>query len=228
MSIIKSTAQISFFLQILTYIATMYVFFFMYTPALLYVFQLLKIEIAVNTIEGIFYYWMINSFSKISNITAYRYYDWAISTPLMLFVLMAYIRLKDEKNKIDNMEELLKKDGFVILSVLLLNWFMLLTGYLNEIKLMNKYMSTIIGFVPFALMFWIIYDYFDVNTMKSGVYYGFIYFVIVWAIYGLAAIMGYNMKNVMYNILDLFAKNVTSIFIILVIISMYKKEEEKI
>jgi len=64
--------------------------------------------------------------------------------------------------------------------------------------------------------------------MKSAVYYGFIYFVIVWAIYGLAAIMGYNMKNVMYNILDLFAKNVTSIFIILVIISMYKKEEEKI
>ena len=161
MNIIKSTAQISFFLQILTYIATIYVFFFMYTPALLYVFQLLKIEIAVNTIEGIFYYWMINSFSKISNITAYRYYDWAISTPLMLFVLIAYIRLTDEKNKIDNMEELLKKDGFVILSVLLLNWFMLLTGYLNEIKLMNKYMSTIIGFVPFVLMFWIIYDYFD-------------------------------------------------------------------
>ena len=146
----------------------------------------------------------------------------------MLFVLIAYIRLKDEKNKIDNMEELLKKDGFVILSVLLLNWFMLLTGYLNEIKLMNKYMSTIIGFVPFVLMFWIIYDYYDLQNFDTTVYYGFIYFVIVWAIYGLAAIMGYNMKNVMYNILDLFAKNVTSIFIILVIISMYKKEEEKI
>jgi bacteriorhodopsin len=35
----------------------------------------------------------------------------------------------------------------------------------------------------------------------------------VWAIYGVAAVLPYHIKNTMYNILDIFAKNFFGIFL---------------
>jgi bacteriorhodopsin len=46
----------------------------------------------------------------------------------------------------------------------------------------------------------------------------FYYMVFVWSLYGLAALQNYNIKNIMYNILDLFSKNFFSLFIAYLII----------
>ena len=46
---------------------------------------------------------------------------------------------------------------------------------------------------------------------KSGLLL-FYYFVVVWALYGVAALMSYKWKNVGYNILDLFSKNFFGLF----------------
>jgi bacteriorhodopsin len=41
----------------------------------------------------------------------------------------------------------------------------------------------------------------------------------VWFIYGLAALMSYKTKNIMYNILDLFAKNFFGIYLGIVVLN---------
>ena len=54
--------------------------------------DLLRVELFVQIIEFIFYIWLIYYFNKIShNITPVRYLDWAITTPLMLITLAAYL-----------------------------------------------------------------------------------------------------------------------------------------
>jgi bacteriorhodopsin len=96
---------------------------------------------------------------------------------------------------------------------------MLYFGYISELGKINAKISTFLGFIPFIIMFYIIYEKyakftsFGINT--------FIYFVSIWALYGLAAIMNYNIKNIMYNILDLFAKNFFALFLAYVLIYNY-------
>lgn len=54
--------------------------------------DLLKVELFVQVIEFIFYVWLILYFSKVSQrITTFRYLDWAITTPLMLITLSAFL-----------------------------------------------------------------------------------------------------------------------------------------
>ena len=54
--------------------------------------DLLKVELFVQIIEFMFYIWLFYYFSKVStNITPYRYADWAVTTPLMLITLSAFL-----------------------------------------------------------------------------------------------------------------------------------------
>ena len=45
----------------------------------------------------------------------------------------------------------------------------------------------------------------------------FWYFVSVWSLYGVAALFPYNLKNIFYNILDLFAKNFFGLYLAYII-----------
>jgi bacteriorhodopsin len=171
-------------------------------------------ELIVQIIEFGFYIWMVFNFNSIKNITPIRYYDWMITTPTMLITFMFYL------NFLGNQEQNIKSDSFltelknqwkIVLNVLLLNWGMLLSGYIGEQNIVSYLTSTFVGFVPFLLMFYIIYNNFAVQT-KEGQQI-FWYFSGVWAIYGIAALLPYKIKNSMYNILDLFSKNFFGLFL---------------
>jgi bacteriorhodopsin len=60
-------------------------------------------------------------------------------------------------------------------------------------------------------MFKIIYEEYAKDTNIAQI----IYYVsfITWGLYGVAAALPFNQKNTMYNILDLFAKNVYGLFL---------------
>ena len=54
--------------------------------------DLLNVELFVQCIEFIFYIWLFYYFNQVSrNITPFRYLDWAITTPLMLITLSAFL-----------------------------------------------------------------------------------------------------------------------------------------
>jgi len=185
-------------------------------PSKIYILkQLLFVEVVVQVIEGSFYlYWLYN-FKNIPNITPKRYVDWVITTPTMLITLICYLIFLQykEKNMSDQLElfSLVKENFNSIMNVLSLNWLMLFFGYISEINLIPTTAGVLLGFIPFLLYYYIIYTKYAIRS-KDGINI-FLYFFFFWSLYGVAALFSYNIKNMFYNILDLFAKNFLSVFL---------------
>ena len=178
--------------------------------------QLLILELFVQFIEASFYiYWFYN-FTNIVNVTPTRYFDWALTTPTMLITLIFYlIYLKNKDNNVEDpldFFELFNQEFYTIIIVLILNWVMLLFGYLGEINLMPVLLGVSLGFIPFLIYYYIIYKKYAILTNNEGLTM-FLYFFIIWTLYGVVAILPYQIKNMCYNILDLFSKNFFGIFL---------------
>ena len=60
--------------------------------------ELLKIELGVQTVEFIYYFWMVQNIDNFENITPTRYFDWFVTTPTMLVTLMAYLDTQNTSN----------------------------------------------------------------------------------------------------------------------------------
>jgi len=183
-------------------------------PSFMLLHELLIMEFIVQAIEFSFYIWMVYNFNVIKNITPIRYYDWMITTPTMLITFIFYLKFladREQNRKSESFLTEIKNNWKVVLNVILLNWAMLLSGYLGEQHLFSHLVTTLVGFMPFLLMFYIIYKNFAIHTLQGQKI--FWYFSGVWAIYGIAALLPYKIKNSMYNILDLFAKNFFGLFL---------------
>ena len=178
--------------------------------------DLLRVELVVQTVEFIFYLWLIYYFSKVSqNITPFRYLDWAITTPLMLITLSAFLNHNGSTSS-SLIDFLLNHKGSMII-IVLLNAAMLLFGLIGEFGYLSPYTSTALGFIPFVLNFKYIKDTFlpsSEDKLKNALFY---WFVVSWALYGVFALMNYTTKNTGYNILDIFSKNFFGLFLAYVV-----------
>jgi len=119
-----------------------------------------------------------------------------------------------EQSKNENTEslfEIIQNNTSTLLPIFALNTMMLGFGYLEEMGKINKLLGISLGFIPFFWMFWLIYDrYARFTEIGRTTFY---YFSFIWALYGVAAFMSYRIKNIAYNILDLFSKNFFGIFL---------------
>jgi hypothetical protein len=215
------TLVISIIVQITTGIIEMGAFFIKVPTIYLIIKQLLIIELIVQFFEGIFYFWLAYNFTKVLNITPKRYIDWIITTPSMLITLMIYLiylskRVDNNTNELDFFT-LFKNNLTIFIPVVLLNWLMLLFGYLGEMKIIPVLLGVFLGFIPFLIYYYIIYV--NYVTQKEGTNLLFWYFFFFWSLYGFAAVLPYYIKNSFYNILDLFAKNFFGIFLSYIIFS---------
>ena len=217
-----STLLISVIVQIITGIIEIITGLFInVSPEYKIIKQLLYLEIFVQFIEGLFYFWLLYNINTVFNVTPKRYIDWFITTPTMLVTLIFYLTyLNYRENNRDttnlNFYELAVEDKKMILTVLALNWSMLFFGYLGEMKIIPTLSGVILGFVPFLIYYYIIYEKYAVHS-KKGLHI-FWYFFIFWLLYGIVAILPYYLKNALYNILDLFAKNFFGIFLSYILI----------
>ena len=91
MNIIYITGILSLIIQIITGIFDYYILNLQITPNLKLLRELLFVEFIVQLVEGCFYIWMVMNFSKISNITPNRYFDWFFTTPTMLITYSIYL-----------------------------------------------------------------------------------------------------------------------------------------
>ena len=87
-----------------------------------------------------------------------RYYDWVITTPLMLLATIMYMKyLEFRENKIDPQGSIIKFNDFLrensvnISKITVSNFIMLVFGYLGEIDIMDIVNSVIFGSVFFLL-----------------------------------------------------------------------------
>ena len=215
------TLIISIIVQLITGTIEIGVFFIKVPAAFYLIRELLILELVVQIIEGTFYFWLAYNFTKIINVTPKRYIDWFITTPTMLITLMLYLIYLNKRNKDETHEleifTLLKENSNIIIPVVILNWLMLLFGYLGEMKIIPVLFGIILGFIPFLIYYYMIYVNY-VSENNSG-YLLFWYFFFFWSLYGLVAVLPYYIKNAFYNILDLFAKNFFGLFLSYIIFS---------
>ena len=187
--------------------------------------DILTVELSVQIIEAIFYIWLVSRIkSNDTGITKYRYFDWFITTPIMLITLMAYLNHNKDVNKSTNKSYRIwdffsdhRKD---ILIVIGLNALMLILGLIGELGYIHIFITTSLGFIPFVVYFYHIWKNYVNN--QSGIQLGrfkiiFWYFVVFWSLYGIAAFLPHTPKNVMYNFLDIFAKNILGVILVFII-----------
>lgn len=167
--------------------------------------HVMNLETCISIIAGYFYSLFISQIENYgkedkpvdwSDITKTRYIDWVCTTPLMLFTLCIVLGIHTK----------VKVPLLVILSVIALNYVMLYIGYLGEINVLSRWTSSCLGFVPFHIMFYIIYvvfvspKYVFANQVLFWIYF------IVWSLYGMVYMLNEELKNITTNILDLIAK----------------------
>ena len=180
--------------------------------------DVLKMETIVQFVELAFYSWLVYNLGSLpDNVTSLRYLDWNITTPIMLIATVLYMRynqMKDE-GKIAKTQEILERDKKILIRIVVFNFLMLLFGLLGELNYLSTYISFPLGFIFFYLSFnEIKVNYVGENLTNINLYY-FLFFV--WALYGVAALFGHELKNTSYNILDIFSKNFYGLFIFYVI-----------
>jgi len=221
---LDTSLYISIYVQIITGIIELLTLFKNVRPELLIIKQLLFIDVLVQIIELSFYIWLVYNIKTDNNITPKRYFDWFFTTPTMLITLVVYLIYLNniEKNKLKEKNENIPKKNLELYDILLenkenlfliiiLNSLMLLFGYLGEVNIINSNYAVILGFIPFIIYFKLIYEKYTMFSVSG--YKIYFYFLIVWSFYGIAAFMPYFVKNTIYNILDLFAKNFAGIFL---------------
>ena len=228
-NILQTTVYASLFVQVITGIIDFYVLKLNVVPSMMILKDLLLLELVVQLIEGSFYIWLAYSFVSIENITPHRYYDWFLTTPTMLITFSIYlIYLKNEyeqklntnttktiNNDTDTFVQILQKNAYILIPIVLLNALMLIFGYLGEINIIKEKIAVLCGFIPFILCFTLIYEKYAKYSEQGLIL--FWYFVSVWSLYGVAALFPYNLKNIFYNILDLFAKNFLGLYLAYII-----------
>ncbi len=206
--------------------------------------EVLIMEIVVQLIEFIFYLWLayaLFSYSKSKNsnfplfdVTKRRYIDWFITTPTMLLstiIFLQYLKIKEKRDKEEEIKELsyiefIQEHKKIILLIILSNAMMLFFGYLIENGKLDKFTGISIGFIFLIISFYLIYKEFAIHTEDGKKLFFFMF--IIWSLYGVAAIFPFYIKNISYNILDVFAKNFFGLFLYGVILWKQKKDKENI
>ena len=181
--------------------------------------NIMILETIVQFIELTFYIWLTMQLSKLTyDVTYTRYFDWFLSTPIMLLTTIFFMEYLTYANtsKIIKIKNILKTDFYRIIKIVIANFFMLLGGFLGEINVITRNNGFIFGTIAFLYSFYLIYERFVGNEYINTVL--FFTMFIIWALYGVAYLFPYVTKNTMYNILDIFSKNFYGLFIYFIIL----------
>ena len=226
--LILLTIKISLVIQLLTGLITTGGIFIKLKKEDLILRDVLLIETIVQLVEGLFYIYIAYAMTNIKTevITSRRYFDWVITTPIMLLSTIIFMEyeIKKEKNEIISTRKILKKNKNELIKIGVYNFLMLLFGYLGEINILNKIGSVGIGFIFFGLTFNEIWKNYAFKTNKTRNLYYFL--ITVWGLYGIAALLETIPKNILYNILDIIAKNFYGLYIFYEIVSITNKNTQ--
>lgn len=220
MGLVKETLNYSLYAQFIALIVGSLGFLFTLKPQDKILKEILGIETIVQIVEATFYIWFSFFYNKNldkNDITKYRYYDWVITTPIMLLSTIMYFEYNNTRKskEIFTLETFMKKYKDDILQIFLYNFAMLLMGYLQEIKKISLSISLPLGFIFFGLNFRLIYERFVKQSPENIPIFNIL--LVLWGLYGIASACNLVIKNSAYNILDIFSKNFYGIFICYII-----------
>jgi len=206
---IKMSFTITYILLLTTALITFIEAMRTKVPVIRHIFNL---ETSISLVASYFYSVFVAKIDEVeknnksidwNDLTRIRYIDWAITTPMMLLALSVVLSYGSK----------ISVKIITILTIIALNYIMLISGYLGEINVISRLQGLIVGFIAFFAMFFTIfinfikpkYDY--TNYMLFGIY------IVVWSIYGIVYMFNQANKNIIMNILDCIAKCFVGIFL---------------
>ena len=130
-----------------------------------------------------------------------RYIDWAITTPMMLLSLSMIL----------SMNSGIKIDIVQMCYIFILDWIMLYISYAGENNEIDRTTANILEFIPFVIIFGLLYNKFIRNKNIKQNNMIFVYYFIVWFLYGILYMFDEKTMNTYFNILDVFSKTVVTI-----------------
>ena len=174
------------------------------------------LETLVSLIQFSFYIWYSYHFKEVVEATFYRYHDWAITTPIMLFTTMLYFDYNNKPEEEKTLQTFWNEHYKEILIVFAFNAMMLIFGYLYEIGILDLLTSNSMGFVGLIGSFYVMYSSFVAKNPYANLPL-FIIMAVIWGLYGVVAIFPPIWKNVFYNLIDTVSKNFYGIFLTYVV-----------
>ena len=170
--------------------------------------HILNLETVISVVAAFFYSQFVERIKDeteidYQGINITRYTDWAITTPVMLLVLVLAILYNSKKGPLPFSKYLI---------ILLLNFGMLGFGYMGEMNYISANNGQFFGFLFFiALYAYIYYNFVKPDPIFDNrmIYWVFVFF---WALYGVFYQEDDETRNIAYNVLDLFAKCFVGIF----------------
>ena len=214
--LLKSSIDTSLFIQIATFLVNIVGLLKGVAPQHALLKEVLGLETIVQVIQLAFYSWYKNIVVEGTiDVAKYRYYDWIITTPLMLFTTLCfYVYLLERQEQVDGsyatMKDILVRHWDPISKIVSWNALMLLVGYLQEIGTLPPVIATPIGFMVLIGSFRTMYVHF-VQKVEDKRIFNFMAFL--WSIYGGIALLPSIPKNIGFNIIDVFSKNFYGVYL---------------
>uniref|UniRef100_A0A6C0DAK7 Bacteriorhodopsin-like protein n=1 Tax=viral metagenome TaxID=1070528 RepID=A0A6C0DAK7_9ZZZZ len=200
--LVKSSFMITYILLLTTGLITFIEAMRTQNPLIRHIFNL---ETCISLVAGYFYSVFVGLIDQYERehvpidwdtITKNRYIDWAITTPMMLLVLSVF--LASESKTVVHMT--------TIVLIVIFNYLMLYIGYLGEIKVLDHFTACVGGFIPFFVVFYLIFSNYVVVSKGIGKYWLFLFYLVFWSMYGLVYLLEESYKNIAMNILDCISK----------------------
>ena len=158
--------------------------------------NIMNIETTVSITAG-FVYNIFNDMIDsgkfdLRKINELRYVDWSITTPLILLAIILFYNPESPVSYV------------YYLAIVILNWGMLLLGYLGEVGTVSKLTGCLGGFAFFAALLFLLYSCCIDSKANHIVFY---IFAVIWTGYGINyMVKDDETKNITYNTLDVISK----------------------
>ena len=217
-TLLKTTIEASLFIQVVTLLLNVVAFSIPVDKWDFALKEILALETGVQIVELLFYGWYRQRvLTKVNDVTQFRYYDWFVTTPTMLFSTASYYGYLESKEtqqeKPFSVWSFFRENANWVWLMFFLNALMLLFGYLQEIGVLSITTSSILGYGGLVGAFSILYSF--VANQQQGLFW---FMFIVWSLYGVAAMFPSLEKNISYNVLDIFAKNFYGLYLSYIIV----------
>jgi len=166
--------------------------------------NILNLETCISIVAAYFYSIFISYVEngKVDKITTLRYVDWSVTTPMMLLSLILTILYNS--NGVIHLKN--------IVTILSLNYGMLLSGYLGETGVVHHVIANLVGFIFFGGLFTYIYKIYMAKYSPLSMTL-FLSYIVIWGMYGVVYFLPQDEKMLGYNVLDLTAKCLIGLFL---------------
>jgi len=150
------------------------------------------VSIVASIVYGLFYEQVKTGKYDLKSFTHYRYIDWVITTPMIILGLLLFYNQRLAAIPYETFGR-----------IVLLDWAMLLAGYMGEIGVIPRITGFLAGFAALLTVFYVMVTY---AIPKGSNLSAFYVFVFLWSMYGVAYMQDEETKNLMYNVLDVNSK----------------------